>query len=215
MNHFSRDQRDYGRFRESDSYEDSDDHDFETDGTFTKSNFRFDDEYYGRENRGRRPMGRFSGINRFGERRIRHDAYQDDQYRNHYDPTYEDVTGRRHPYEHGGRNRWSDDIRSESSRESHFGKGPRGYKRSSERIKDEACEILARDFELDASDIEVDVKDEVITLSGEVSSRRDKRIAEILVENISGVHDVHNQLRIKRSDVEGWIPGIGSVEDEI
>lgn len=186
---FGRDQRDYIRFRESDSRD-------ETDGSFTD-----------------KKIGRFSGRNRFGEERPRHDSYQDDQFRNDYDPTYEDEYGMKHPYEHGGRyNRWSDDIRSEASGENHIGKGPKGYKRSEERIKDEACELLTRDWDLDASDIEVDFKEGCLILKGEVQSREDKRLAERIVENIAGVDDVTNQLKIHKH-VEGWIPGIGNVNE--
>lgn len=218
MNHFGKEHRDYRRFRESDSSDDFVEDEFDTDDSFNQSNFKFDDEYYGRKRREeRRPYyGRFPGVNRFGEQRIRHDPYQDDQYLRDYDPTYEDEYGMRHPYEHGGRyNRWSDDIRSDASRENHFGKGPKGYKRSPERIKDEACEVLARDFRIDASGIEVDFKDGVLILKGDVASRSDKRRAESLVEDLSGVEDVHNLLRVKRSDVEGWIPGLGNIENEI
>lgn len=219
MNHFGKEYRDYGRIRESDSFDDRDEFfedEFDTDGSFTQSNFKFDDEPFGRRRRERPYYGRFPGVNRFGEQRIRHDRYQDDQYRRDYDPTYEDEYGMRHPYEHGGRyNRWSDDIRSESSRENHFGKGPKGYKRSPERIKDEACEILASDFQIDASDIEVEFNDGVLILKGDVASRNDKRRAESLVEDLAGVQDVHNLLRVKKPDVEGWIPGLGNIENEI
>jgi hypothetical protein len=187
MNERGRDQRDYITFRESDSPGFS-----ESDGTFTRAQ--------------REPR-----LNRFGEERIRHDHYQDDQYRRDYDPTYEDEYGMRHPYEHGGRNRWSDDIRSTASREGFFGKGPKGYRRSRERIYEEVCEALSHDSRLDASDIEVDVVDDCVFLKGEVSSRRDKRLAEDLVEDIAGVEDVQNQLRVKKH-IEGWIPGIGKGE---
>jgi hypothetical protein len=198
---FGRDQRDYIRFREVDSSDEGPRSQSEknTDGSFTNAN---------------RARGRFAGVNRFGEESIHHDSYQDDQYRSDYDPTYEDEFGMKHPYEHGGRqNRWSDDIRSEASHENHFGKGPKGYQRSDMRIKDEACEILTRDWELDASDIEVDVEDRCLILRGEVASRDDKRLAEALVEDISGIDDVQNQLKIKKN-VDGWIPGIGQVHEK-
>lgn len=188
-NQIGRDQRDYIRFRESDSYEEK------SDGSFTGT-------------------GRHQGKNRFGEEKIAPDSYQKDQFSSDYDPTYEDEYGMKHPYEHGGKeNRWSDDIRSEASRENHSGKGPKGYKRSPERIKDEACELLARDWELDASEIEVEVEDNCIILKGEVNTRSDKRLAEFLVENIAGVVDVYNQIKIKKP-LAGWIPGIGHVEEE-
>lgn len=217
QNQFGRDQRDFIRFRESDSPDRGfrSEDDFETDGSFTNSNFHFDDQYYGKnrqEGFTRRDIGRLGGRNRFGEERIRHDSFQDDQFRNDYDPTYEDEYGMRHPYEHGGSNRWSDDIRSESSHENHFGKGPRGYQRSENRIIEEASEILARDFNLDASDIEIEVKDRCLYLKGEVHSRKDKRMAEELVEDVSGIDDVQNQLKIKKK-IEGWIPSLGNVKD--
>jgi BON domain len=199
MNHFSKLYQKSGRFRESDSFN-GDEKDFETNGTFTHSNFRFDDEYFGRDKRETRPNGRFPGRNRYGEETIRHDSYQDDHF-------YEVERIPSVP--------WSNDSRSEASRESHFGKGPKGYKRSPERIRDEACEILARDFDLDASDIEVDIKDDVLILKGEVNSRRDKRLAEYLVENIAGISDVLNQLKIKKTEADGWISGAGNVENEI
>jgi hypothetical protein len=77
-----------------------------------------------------------------------------------------------------------------------FGKGPKGWKRSDERIKDEVSESLYRDYEIDASEIEVEVKDGVVTLNGSVDSRYSKRSAEECIENLSGVVDVHNRLRI-------------------
>lgn len=208
MNQFGKDQRDRNsrRFRESDSYEEAD-----TDGSFSHHTFSGQNPH-----RDYRPVGRFQGRNRFGEERIRHDSYQDDEFRDDYDPTYEDEYGMKHPYEHGGKsNRWSDDIRSEASRETHFGKGPKGYRRSPERIKDEACELLSRDFDLDASDIEVDFDDHVLILRGQVGTRHDKRRAESLVEDIPGVEDVQNLITVKKPGVEGWIPGLGNIENEI
>lgn len=78
-----------------------------------------------------------------------------------------------------------------------FGKGPKGWKRSDERIKEEVSEALYRDYHVDASDIEVDVKDGVVTLSGTVDSRESKRSAEECIEHLSGVSDVHNRIRIQ------------------
>jgi osmotically-inducible protein OsmY len=108
---------------------------------------------------------------------------------------------------------WSDDSRSEASQENHFGKGPKGYTRSPERIKEEACEILTRDFYLDASDIEVEIQGNILVLNGTVRSRRDKRLAEALIEDIPGVENVHNHLSLKRDDIEGWVPGIDEVKE--
>lgn len=80
----------------------------------------------------------------------------------------------------------------------HRGKGPKGYRRSEERIKEDICERLSDDALLDASDIEVQVSGAEVTLSGQVASRADKRRAEDMAAAVTGVADVHNQLRINR-----------------
>jgi hypothetical protein len=79
------------------------------------------------------------------------------------------------------------------------GRGPKGYNRPDERIREEASERLRDHSFIDASDIEVTVEDGEITLAGTVSDRRVKRLAEDVVEQVTGVHDVHNRLRIKRA----------------
>jgi len=78
------------------------------------------------------------------------------------------------------------------------GRGPRGYQRSDDRIREDVCERLTDDPEIDASNMEVVVKNGEVTLSGTVNSREDKRRAEECVEDISGVKDVHNALRVSR-----------------
>jgi osmotically-inducible protein OsmY len=50
--------------------------------------------------------------------------------------------------------------------------------------------------ELDASDIEIVVVGGEVTLTGSVHDRDEKRLAEDLSENVSGVREVHNQLRV-------------------
>jgi osmotically-inducible protein OsmY len=56
---------------------------------------------------------------------------------------------------------------------------------------------MADDPELDASDIDVMVAaDGVVTLQGTVPDRRSKRLAEHIADSVSGVRDVHNQLRL-------------------
>jgi hypothetical protein len=77
-------------------------------------------------------------------------------------------------------------------------RGPRGYKRSDERVREEVCERLGRDWDVDASDIEVNVANGEITLSGSVEDRRQKFRAEHLADGVWGVTEVHNQLRVKR-----------------
>ncbi|MGE5414701.1 MAG: BON domain-containing protein [Syntrophomonadaceae bacterium] len=79
------------------------------------------------------------------------------------------------------------------------GRGPKGYRRSDDRIREDVCEALTRDGELDASDITVSVSDGEVTLEGTVTDRRSKRLAEDLAEGrgVRGVRDVHNRLRIQ------------------
>jgi len=74
----------------------------------------------------------------------------------------------------------------------YHGKGPKGYRRSDERIREDVCDLLSDDPRIDASNLEVAVKECEVTLSGTVNSRYDKRLVEDLAEGISGVKDVHN-----------------------
>jgi hypothetical protein len=77
------------------------------------------------------------------------------------------------------------------------GKGPKGYRRSDETIKDDASDALYRSTAVDATDIEVAVVEGVVTLRGFVDSREQKRMAESAVDRLAGVKDVFNELRIR------------------
>jgi osmotically-inducible protein OsmY len=98
--------------------------------------------------------------------------------------------------EEAERRRQMDARRSES----HSGRGPRGYQRSDERIREDVNDRLTDDWRVDASDIEVTVSSGVVTLSGRVDNRDDKRRAEEIAEDVKGVKDVTNQLRIGQSE---------------
>ncbi len=76
------------------------------------------------------------------------------------------------------------------------GRGPKGYRRSDERIRDDIHDRLTQHGQIDATDIEVAVHDGNVMLKGYVNSRYEKRAAEDEVESVSGVRDVQNQLRI-------------------
>ncbi len=84
----------------------------------------------------------------------------------------------------------------------HSGRGPKNYRRSDDRIKEDVSERLSAESEVDASEIEVEVKNGVVTLAGTVNSRREKRLAEDCCEDAPGVHDVTNQLRVKHKQDE-------------
>ena len=78
------------------------------------------------------------------------------------------------------------------------GRGPRGYTRSDDRIREELNDRLTAHGFIDATDIECSVHNGEVTLSGFVDSPDSKRAAEIVAEGIQGVlHDVHNNLRIR------------------
>lgn len=78
----------------------------------------------------------------------------------------------------------------------HRGKGPKGYKRSDERIKEDVCDRLCDHPMIDASNIDIKVEGSEVILTGTVENREDKRRAEDLAESISGVSNVQNQLRV-------------------
>ena len=84
-----------------------------------------------------------------------------------------------------------------ADRPNHQGRGPKGYKRSDERIREDVCEALFASSEVDASDIEVTVISGHVHLKGMVDSREAKKNAEWLSEKIYGVYDIHNELKIQ------------------
>jgi osmotically-inducible protein OsmY len=81
----------------------------------------------------------------------------------------------------------------------HMGKGPKGYQRSDERIREDVCERMTEDEQLDASEITIQVSKGEVTLNGTVSDREQKRHAEDLAERVSGVKDVTNNLKVQAS----------------
>lgn len=78
------------------------------------------------------------------------------------------------------------------------GRGPKGWSRKDDRIMEDVCQRLTDHPDIDASEVEVKVESGEVTVSGTVDSRAVKRMVEDVVEQVSGVRDVHNQLRVKR-----------------
>lgn len=93
---------------------------------------------------------------------------------------------------------YDSDRVAHEARPSFRGRGPKNYQRSDERIREEVCERLTMDHDVDATEIDVQVSSGVVTLDGTVSERRAKRIAEDLAERVYGVSDVQNNLRVTR-----------------
>ncbi len=96
-------------------------------------------------------------------------------------------------------------------REGFAGRGPKGYQRSDARISEDVCDRLADAPEIDATHIEVKVANGEVTLSGSVPERWVKRRSEEIIENISGVREVHNHLRVGEpaQPVTGATPASG------
>ena len=82
----------------------------------------------------------------------------------------------------------------------HRGRGPKNGGRSDARIREDVCERLSDDRDIDASDISVDVENGVVTLAGNIAQRRLKHAAEELAARCAGVKDVDNRLKVVRAD---------------
>jgi hypothetical protein len=184
--------------------------DFER-GAFNRGRRYDEGTYYGGGNRFNE--GQYGGRGRFnegmdgGRDQLRGDAYAQrgygdegwfrDDTAERYGGTDEDMTG---GYDQMNRGEFGGAYRrmSESFRQGpHTGRGPRGYRRSDDRIREDVSEELAQHGWIDASDVEVEVKDGEVTLKGTVDDRSQKRMAEDVAERITGVKDVHNELRIR------------------
>jgi hypothetical protein len=82
------------------------------------------------------------------------------------------------------------------------GRGPRGYQRSDDRIREDICDRLTRHGRLDATDIHITVNNGEVTLDGIVDTREAKRMAEDVAESVDGVRDVVNHLKTYRGGSE-------------
>jgi hypothetical protein len=83
------------------------------------------------------------------------------------------------------------------------GYGPRGYVRSDRRIEEDVHERLTEHPDLDASEIGVRVEKGEVTLDGTVDSRGARRLAEDIVDQVSGVSYIQNNLRVRRQEAGG------------
>jgi hypothetical protein len=79
-------------------------------------------------------------------------------------------------------------------------RGPKGYTRSDERIREDISDRLMQQDRLDPSEIEIQVRDGEVTLTGTVCCRSEKFHIEELADSIPGVKEVTNQIRVKRED---------------
>jgi hypothetical protein len=77
------------------------------------------------------------------------------------------------------------------------GRGPRGYRRSDDRVREEVCDRLTVAGSVDATNIEVEVHNGEVRLMGSVVDRYQKRYAEDVALSVYGVEDVLNELRVE------------------
>jgi hypothetical protein len=109
-------------------------------------------------------------------------------------------------YEHPGvsgkdqhQGTWFNEAQYQTQR-AFIGKGPKGYRRTDERIYEDVCEELKRSPAVDASEIEVEVNKGEVFLRGSVPDRECKREAERCLDHLSGIEEVHNQLHLQLKD---------------
>jgi osmotically-inducible protein OsmY len=105
---------------------------------------------------------------------------------------------------------WFGDEDAERRRQmdKYRGRGPKNYARSEDRIREDVCDRLTDDGAIDASDIDVSVSGTEVTLAGTVSSRYQRRRAELCAEGVSGVSHVQNNMRVKEPDDGSFTAGM-------
>lgn len=95
------------------------------------------------------------------------------------------------------------DYGSYARSQSFRGRGPQGYQRSDDRLKEMICERLTDDPDIDASNVTLEVTGQVVKLTGTVDDRRTKYEIEELIEHCGGVKDIDNQLRVQQQSGYG------------
>lgn len=78
--------------------------------------------------------------------------------------------------------------------------GPKNYQRADDLIRDEICERLTLHDGVDVSEVSVEVAAGVVTLSGMVEDRYEKHLIEDIADDVFGVQDVENRIRVQRRD---------------
>jgi osmotically-inducible protein OsmY len=100
-------------------------------------------------------------------------------------------------YGQGSGQNYGQSYSSSGTSQSFRGRGPQGYQRSDERLKEMICERLTDDPHIDASNITIEVTGQIVKLTGSVDDRGTKYEIEELVERMGGVKDIDNQLRVQ------------------
>lgn len=77
-----------------------------------------------------------------------------------------------------------------------FKRGPKGYQRSDERLREDISERLMQSHDVDSSEVTVNVASGKVTLEGTVPNRYMKHYIEDLVDACPGVQDIDNRVRV-------------------
>ena len=152
-----------------------------------------------------------------GQRNAFNTDYSSTEYGGYYPRTRDDSWSFDRDRERGyrsdyDRNRYDRNEESFGDKvKNFFGIGPKGYKRSDDRIREDISERLEDHPNIDASNIEVSVSEGVVTLSGTVDDRWVKRQAEDAAHDVRGVKDVNNHIRVQQTGTYGETSRTGSV----
>ena len=84
----------------------------------------------------------------------------------------------------------------------HRRRGPtaKNWRRSDDRIREAVSDKLMEHPQIDASDVDVEVENGRVTLRGTVDDRRKKYLIEDLCEEVLGVVEVDNLVRVQRRE---------------
>lgn len=153
----------------------------------------------GRDEEYRENQDRYGQLNPYPHTYSEYDSHRDMEGRCFGAPEGNSyINDRSHEDDVISRERYRPSFDDSAHSRSFSGRGPKGFKRSDERIKEEVCELLTRHHAIDAEDIEVEVKEGEVTLTGSVPDRRMKHLAEDCAERALGVTDIMNNIRVKR-----------------
>ena len=79
-----------------------------------------------------------------------------------------------------------------------YPRGPKGYVRSDERIREDICDELMQMTDLDSSDVDVAVREGEVVLAGTVPDRSMKYRIEQIADRCAGVVEIANQIRVRK-----------------
>jgi hypothetical protein len=82
------------------------------------------------------------------------------------------------------------------------GRGPKGYIRPDERLREEISEQLMSARHIDSSEVTVEVRQGKVILAGTVPERWMKHAIEDTADGCPGVQDIENNIRVNREGTD-------------